>query len=360
MRFNSRAWMVWVLVVAFLAMFARNPLYSIILLALSLLAIQYYARIESPVRSMFLQISLGILLFSAIYHALFIHIGDHVLFELPQWPLIGGIITVEAIADGFRNGLVLIALIATFMALNTIVPSRELVRLVPAAFQDLAVVVLIAITYVPETRRHLRRIREAQAIRGHRPRGFRDWRPLILPLLVGGLERAMRLSEAMVARGHVSERAENSRAPERILLIAGLFTALIGWVMAILWGVSGYILLSLGGLVLVLIVVRKGRRVRRTSFVAVPWTATDTILVFTSLAALILVIAPWPVIGRLSLSYVPYPLLKMPEFHPLVGLALILLSFPILMGMTTQRDHDRMTEPDQNATSSREGIRQAR
>lgn len=357
MRFNARAWIVWVSVVAILAMFARNPLYSIILLAISFSAIQYYARSESPLRSMFLKISVGILLFSSIYHALFIHIGDHVLFELPEWPLIGGIITVEAIADGLRNGIVLITLIATFMALNAIVPSRELVRLVPAAFQDLSVVVLIAVTYVPETRRHLRRIQEAQAIRGHQPRGFRDYRPLILPLLVGGLERAMRLSEAMVARGHVSARAENSRTADRTLLLAGLFIAFIGWLMAMLLGLIGYVLLSLGGLVLVLFMVRRGRRIRRTSFTAVPWTAADTILVLTALAALFLVIIPWPVVGRLSLSYIPYPLLKMPEFHPLVGLALILLSFPILLGVIAQRDRYRMSDRDPDASTAGEGIR---
>ena len=48
----------------------------------------------------------------------------------------------------------------------------------------------MAITYVPETARHFQRIREAQAIRGHRLRGLRDWRPIVIPLLVGGLERA--------------------------------------------------------------------------------------------------------------------------------------------------------------------------
>jgi hypothetical protein len=136
-----------------------------------------------------------------------------------------------------------------------------------------------------------------------------------------------------------------------------LITALVGWAMALLWGVSGFILLSIGGLVLVLIVARKGRRVRRTSFVTVPWTMPDTLLVITSLTALILVFIPWPEIGRLSLSYVPYPLLKMPEFHPLVGFALVLLSFPIVIGVATQREQDRITKPGKKSSAAREGIR---
>ena len=35
------------------------------------------------------------------------------------------------------------------------------------------------------------RIREAQAVRGHRVQGIRDWLPIVVPLLVSGLERAM-------------------------------------------------------------------------------------------------------------------------------------------------------------------------
>jgi hypothetical protein len=94
-----------VLAVAILAMSARNPLYSIIILALSLLAIRLYGRSESPMQAMFVQVSITILIFSSIYHALFIHIGDNVIVELPAWPLVGGIITVEALIDGDCRGV---------------------------------------------------------------------------------------------------------------------------------------------------------------------------------------------------------------------------------------------------------------
>ena len=83
----------------------------------------------------------------------------------------------------------------------------------PRAFYDLGVVVLIALTYVPQTMQQWQRIREAQAIRGHRWRGVRDWQPLVIPLFIGGLERAMALAEAMVARGYgaTARRQQNSR-----------------------------------------------------------------------------------------------------------------------------------------------------
>jgi energy-coupling factor transport system permease protein len=361
MKYNARAWIVWVVVIAILAMMARNPLYSIILLALSLTAVRFFSTQKSPFQSFFLPMTLTILLFSAIYHALFIHVGDHVLLELPRWPLVGGRITLEAMVDGARNGLVLITLIGAFFALNTIVPTRELIRLAPSSFQDLGVVVLIAITYIPETRQHLGRIREAQSIRGHRPRGLKDWRPLLIPLLVGGLERAMRLSEAMVARGHISSEVKQHGKTERFVILLGILMALTGWLLALVIGWPGYILLGAGGVALLWLIVQRGRSDRRTRYTADRWTAQDTILVVVSVFALVLVLMPIPLVSQPNTSYMPYPQLSFPPFDPLVGLALFLLSLPVIWGIRTLRQSDRSKQNDKDMTNlNREEIRQTR
>jgi energy-coupling factor transport system permease protein len=241
------------------------------------------------------------------------------------------------------------------MALNSIVPSRELVRLVPAAFQDLSIVVLIAVTYIPETRRHFQQIREAQAIRGHRPRGLRDWRPLIVPLLVGGLERAMKLSEAMVARGHVQEQRQRKQISDSVFLIAGISLAFAGWIVAVLWGALGYVILASGGLLLVMTVIRGGRRIQRTRFTPVSWSVRDSVLVLTSLFALILVFVIWPLFGNQSLSYIPYPSAQLPEFHPVMGLAFILLAFPILLGIAGQHEPNYTGSKSSSRTSQEVG-----
>ncbi len=361
MIYNARAWIVWVAAVAILAMTARNPLYSIILLSLSLLTIRFFARQKAPFHSYFLRASLSILFISAIYHALFIHFGDHVLIELPAWPLVGGPITLEAMVDGARNGLVLITLMAAFFALNTIVPTRELIRMAPSSFQDLGVVVLIAITYIPETRQHLGRIREAQSIRGHRPRGFKDWRPLLIPLLVGGLERAMRLSEAMVARGHVASSVKSHRNSERVALLVGLLMALFGWFLAILAGWPGYLLLGAGGLVFLWLIIKRGRDDRRTRYAAEPWTALDTLVVAVSILALALVMLPLPLVSQPVTGYTPYPQLSLPSFDSLVGLALLLLSLPVMWGIITLRQPEHLEEPANDlAAVNREEIKQTR
>jgi energy-coupling factor transport system permease protein len=360
MTYNARAWIVWIIATAILVMVARNPLYSVILILLSLTAVNFFSRQDTPMRSIFLKVCAAILLFTGIYHALFIHVGAHVLFELPDWPLIGGPITLEALIDGARNGLVLIALLAVFMALNTIVPTRELVRLAPSSFQDLGVVVLIAITYVPETRRHLVRIREAQAIRGHQPHGLRDWRPLLIPLLVGGLERAMRLSEALVARGYVTEGVNNYRLRERIALVAGLFLALAGWLLAIVIGWPGYLLMATGAITIFWLIFDRSRRQRRTRYAPVPWKVTDTLMIAASLVALALVLVPWPWTAALPIGYNPYPEITLPAFQPIVGLSLVLMAIPVLLGMNTQKQTAGPGDVDQETSkASREELRQA-
>jgi energy-coupling factor transport system permease protein len=98
-------------------------------------------------------------------------------------------VTLEALVYGAINGLVLSGFFAGFLVVNLALPARALLRLVPRAFYPLAMIMTISVTYIPATRRQFVQIREAQAVRGYRPTGLRSWLPLLMPLLVGGLER---------------------------------------------------------------------------------------------------------------------------------------------------------------------------
>ena len=125
--------------------------------------------------------------------------GDTVLLHLPDWlPLLGGPVTLESLAYGATNGLTLTVIFGGFAVLNRVTPVRDLVQFAPRAFHEAGVVLSIAFTFIPQTTRSLARIREAQAVRGHRARGLRDWLPIVVPLLVSGLERSVGLAEAMV------------------------------------------------------------------------------------------------------------------------------------------------------------------
>ena len=80
---------------------------------------------------------------SAVFNALMIQAGDHVLFSLPdRLPLFGGPFTLEGLVYGALNGLVLTGLYAAFLLVNQALPVRDMVRLAPRAYHSVAIVVI--------------------------------------------------------------------------------------------------------------------------------------------------------------------------------------------------------------------------
>ena len=255
------------------------------------------------------------------------HVGETVLWRWPlSWPYVGGAMTVEAAVFGAINGLVLLTLLATFMAFNTIVPTSDLVRFIPAAFRDLGVVLLIALTYIPETIQHWQRIREAQAIRGHQVKGIRDFRPIFIPLLVGGLERAMALAEAMVSRGYGATVTTERPWGTRLGLVVGLLLGLSGWLLSFWLGWWGWLLLLIGLALLGGLVWHMGRGVPRTHYQPGHWSWPETVVAGTAVLPLI-VLGRW---GETA-AYTPYFRLSLPVFDPVLGLCLLVFLMPIFV-----------------------------
>lgn len=350
-HFDTRAWLVWVLAAAAVTMLARNPLYSALLLLVSRLVEWACGREDAA-----LQIALGrgaivrlaavVFIFSGLFSALFVHVGETVLLRLPeQIPLLGGPITLESLLSGLSNGLLLLTLLSLFWAFNRVVTADRLARLAPRAFQDLGVVVLVALTYVPETARHVHRIREAQAVRGHRIEGLRDWQPLLIPLLVGGLERAMALAEATVARGFGATK----RAPLSGQLLGALALALGltfgGWVIALWWATPGWLLMASGIGGVLGVVWAGGRGVEATRYRRQPWRLRDSLLVVASLAPVVLVALPNDVVAQESLSFSFLSGLQWPPFEPLLGFLLLLYALPALYG--AEHAHEDSYDTDQ-------------
>ncbi len=330
--FDARAWLAWLLAGGLLALMASNPLYLLLLLLLSRLVEFACAPLEpGGWRLPFWRIAVVILIFSTLFNMLTAHIGRTILLELPQaWPLIGGPLTLEAAVFGFVNGLRLITLLSFFLAFNSIVPVSQLTNLTPRALHELGLVMLIAVTYIPETIRQFQRIRDAQAIRGHELRGLRTWRPLVVPLLVAGLERALNLAETMVARGYGATAHVAMPARPRLLMLGGLLFAL-GGALRLAWGgADGWLLLASGAIIIAwayhllsLLAPRTHYRLRR-------WTPADTLIVLGALVALLPLL---PLLGsmRQSLSFAPYPQLIWPLFNVGAGLLLFGLATPVIL-----------------------------
>ncbi|MEE8390744.1 MAG: energy-coupling factor transporter transmembrane component T, partial [Anaerolineae bacterium] len=281
-----------------------------------------------------------------LFNGLTAHLGETVLFRLPDGlPLVGGPVTLEALAFGATNGLTLATIFAGFVTFNQVTPVRDLVRLAPRAFHEAGVVLSIALTFIPQTTRSLARIREAQAMRGHRVRGLRDWLPIVVPLLVSGLERSMGLAEAMVARGYgaVSDRAQPLRTQG--LLALGLFVLLGGWLAFLFlpsWKGAAAGAMIVGAMLIVGVLWLAGRTVSHTTYRAHRWTVRDTLAVLGCALALAVVLLPLPLVDRATLYYAPYPRLTMPAFDPFIGLGLLGLLVPAVVSYNTGSQDSRI------------------
>jgi energy-coupling factor transport system permease protein len=330
--FNARSWSVWLLSAAVLTLITRNPLYLIIILLAARIVQNSCGEESRSIKISFWRLLAVILLFSILFNLLLVHVGQTVLFRLPQnlW-LVGGPLTLEAVIYGAISALILITLLAVFMAYNSVVSTSDLIALAPRALANVGIVVLIAVSYVPETLNQLQRVREAQALRGHKVRGIRDWQPIIIPLLVGGLERSMNLAETMVARGYGATSSEALSSRMRLLLLAGLIFILGGWLVSFQNSVVGWALVLAGGASLLIAYVQQGRRSSRTRYNVVRWQAQDWLLVTLSLLPLALALLPFPGVRGDSTFYTPYPLAVVPEFEPLLGAALAMLAAPAVI-----------------------------
>jgi energy-coupling factor transport system permease protein len=335
-------WFFWIATASVAALSMRNPFYLIILFGITLLLVDTLPRLGSigengedarenglplsPLRFALFAVPAG-----ALFNGLTSHFGETVLVQLPTGiPYLGGPITAEAIIFGAINGLMLATLFSTFAVLNLAVPVRDLIGYIPRAFYPIAVVSAIAVTLVPGTVRQFRQVREAQAVRGHRMRGLHDWLPLFMPVLVGGLERALQMAEAMTARGFAAtgrDAAGGTTSAPQLLSILGMVLVLAGGVLRLIPGWSGgspFLLLAGVGLV-VAAIWRAGRDVRFTRYHRPRWTRADSAAVMGAAIAL-LPLMLWTA----SRDYSPYPQLSWPVFDAKIGAALLGFALPVL------------------------------
>ncbi|MHB1317038.1 MAG: energy-coupling factor transporter transmembrane component T [Anaerolineae bacterium] len=341
---NTLPWLTWALSAAVLTLISRNPLYITLIVLATWLVYLSVSR-ETPTAGNWralLKIGLMIWLITVPFNALMNHQGEVVLFSLPiHWPLVGGPITLEAILSGLASGYALWALLFVFAALNLAVDPAQLTRAAPRFLYQAGIVTTIALTFVPQMLQSGREIREAQRIRGHRFRGWRDTLPLAMPLLTTAFEHAVQLAESMESRGLSGELTGLSpqrQRRQRALMSLGLVLMLAGLVLRLTaLGASGSLAAGAGAGAAMLVYAfwDLGRHVRRTRYHSQRWGAADTVIVAASLTALsagLLALRTGPGL----LSYAPLaggPLL--PAFDIWLGIAVALLVVPGL-GMLAQ------------------------
>jgi energy-coupling factor transport system permease protein len=341
-RLHTGAWIVWLVAVFAILASTRNPWY-VGLALLWIAVVGASVRAEPALESRQLlspwRFGLFVVPVAALLNALFVHAGATVIVRLPaSIPVIGGPVTLEALMYGALNGLVLTGLFAAFAVFNRVTPLREIVRIAPRAYYPVAVTLAVALTFVPVTVRHAAAIREAQAVRGSQLRGLRGWLPLFLPLLSGGLERSMMLSEAMVARGFASSPTQRGGATLHTqgLLVAGMLLFAGGWIARQFAGaaLAGAMVMLSGALLLGVAMWIAGRQHRHTVYRPAPWRGRDWLVSALAATTAVIFLAPLPWVDRGTLAWDPYPVVQIPGFSLVLGIATWGLLGPALVSLS--------------------------
>jgi energy-coupling factor transport system permease protein len=200
------------------------------------------------------------------------HNGEHVLFTISSSvPVFGGRWTVEAMLYGADIALGIAAASLAVVPLVVALDPHEIIDALPALLHRTGTAAGSALNLIPGLQRSAVAVRDAQRMRGWRPRGPRSWAEIVVPTVVTAMEDSLALAEAMEARAYGSGR--------------------------------------------------------RTRAFAAPWRTADRLVVATAAAAVVSVVAA-RLLG-LDDDWSPFPSPVAPELSPLPLVAALLLLTPL-------------------------------
>jgi energy-coupling factor transport system permease protein len=267
-----------------------------------------------------------------------------VILRTPEaLPVIGGVITWNAVVYGLLSGMTIVALVAAGTTVAAAIQWSALMRLLPARAATVAVAGSVAWTFLPQLATSWREIREAQAARGHRWRGARDAVPVVVPLLAGGLDRSLTTAEALEARGFgasgPSQPGIRWVAPAFGVALTGAVTGL--YLFAIGRSLDAVIVIAFAA-GLGILAARAGSdvAVRPTHYRITALTRADAVVMTgAALAVVGLILALQLQPG--ALRYEPYPTLTWPVTSPLLAGALGMLLAPAVLAPAPAMESER-------------------
>lgn len=314
---DPRAWLLWAAAASVPPLLGRNPwpIVATLLAVLSVWAVWSTGAAGRRWRPL-LRLALVFGVVGVVFNVLTVRAGDIVIGRLPDtWPIIGGALTLNALVFGLLSALAIFTLVGISATLGVALDWTLIIRLLPERMAPLAVAGSVAWSYLPRTTAALGEIREAQMARGFRPRGGRDALPLLMPLLAGGLERAMITAEALEARAFGAPLAPEAatRPWQAMALLLGLAGSATGaYILALGWPALGAVTLAAGALLLAAGVVRRpaasGQRTRYREPVweGPEWLVTGSAILVLVVQAALLARDPG------AFRYEPYPTIGIP------------------------------------------------
>ncbi|MBI2708308.1 MAG: hypothetical protein HYX34_01235 [Actinobacteria bacterium] len=342
---HSLAWLAWALAAAASVQIAPSPLYVAVVVAVCLAVVMVHRRPEPAARAfpVLLGLATTFVAVRVVLTVLTVHGsgGAGVLVRLPQITLprllggfaVGGAVSWSVAWQAAAEGLVVVGVMAAFGAFNAVASPHELLQRVPRAFHEPALVLSVALAFVPATMEAAAAVREADRARtaGQAVRRGRLVRQVV-PVLETGLERAVHLAESMDARGF----GRAAPAPgEQVAAWVGLAGTLsLGGALVALVGRASTVALLLGGAGL-------GCLALAVAFASVGWGRSpayrrratdrrDRLVALAALAAPVGLVV-FDRLGDGSLRWRAALPLRPPTLHAGPVAALLLLAAPLLV-----------------------------
>jgi energy-coupling factor transport system permease protein len=268
-----RAWLVWSIAAVTVALMSDNPVYRVLVALAALNALLAWLPPERNRRPLGFALVVAAVL-AALINVLASHTGADVLLRLPAWlPLVGGPITLESLAFGGAISLGLVAALLAVAPLSLVLQPHDVVDAMPASMERTGVAVATSMNLVSGIGRTFVSVRDAQQMRGWRPRGLRSWNEVLVPVVLTAIEDSVLLAEAMEARA---------------------------------FGAG-----------------------RRTSYARDSWKSMDVAVVASAVGAAMLFVGAR--LAGVAMDWYPYPTLALPPINPLLVVGCLVLALPSFM-----------------------------
>lgn len=315
------AWMAWAASAGGVVLLVRNPWY-LLLIAAAAGAVRWRASGERPTPGI-VRAFAGLMIFPMLFNFLFSRAGETVLLAFPV-RFIGGPYTLEALLFGATAGLQLACLLMLMMTFSQAVSPADILRRIPAGLGPAGITASIAMNFAPQAQRSFEAVREAQQVRGHSPKGFRDLQTIVTPLVILSLESAMAVGEGLATRGWGSSQLSPRRRRLAWTGVALFAAGALAWSLAPQRAVLAAGMGAAGAGLLLFTLTRGGTRSR---YRPDAWRTSDSLIAGTALGLLVAVGALMLVAPSL-LAYEPYPRAAWPGFAWPLALAASLVALP--------------------------------
>ncbi|MFI5284945.1 MAG: energy-coupling factor transporter transmembrane component T [Candidatus Dormibacteria bacterium] len=201
---NPRALAAWSVSGITIALASGNPVYRGLVLLCALNVVVALRRPEVSLRGLAIALVIAAVI-AIVVTTLASHTGAHAFLALPAGiPVVGGPLTIEAVVFGASTGIGIAAAVLAAAPLSLVVMPNSLVDALPSALARTGAAIGTALNLIPGIARSATEIRDAQRMRGWRPRRVREWPDLAVPVVLTALEGSITLAEAMEARGYGS------------------------------------------------------------------------------------------------------------------------------------------------------------